>query len=287
MLFIRAYGDWPRTIITFYLVVLMASLMAGDNFFVSAQFAGINSLEGIGVAAIVKVVFGLQVVDRQVQHGQITTLSIFILVPCLLLAYFIAACLGSGMITVIFGGQVSANIYNWFAGRVIGGAVMAVFGLGVIFEMHFSLKRLRSYLPHVAFTGTAYVVICYFFAENVSLTPFFLFPAGILVFILSLAIFPSLIQSGVLAFFAIYFFVYFAQARNFGGFESLSLAPGLLFTFLFGVSVVTLVQMFRFSVRQAIDHKIIFEDRPFSVLATTGRQSALCIGSGERDVWAY
>jgi diguanylate cyclase (GGDEF)-like protein/PAS domain S-box-containing protein len=269
MLFIRAYGDWPRTIITFYLVVLMASLMAGDNFFVSAQFAGINSLEGIGVAAIVKVVFGLQVVDRQVQHGQITTLSIFILVPCLLLAYFIAACLGSGMITVIFGGQVSANIYNWFAGRVIGGAVMAVFGLGVIFEMHFSLKRLRSYLPHVAFTGTAYVVICYFFAENVSLTPFFLFPAGILLFILSLAIFPSLIQSGVLAFFAIYFFVYFAQARNFGGFESLSLAPGLLFTFLFGVSVVTLVQMFRFSVRQAIDHKIIFEDRPFSVLATT------------------
>ena len=269
MLFIRAYGDWPRAIITFYLAVLMANLIAGDNIFVSAQFTGINTLEGIGIAAIVKVVFGLPVVDRQVQHRQITALRILMLVPCLLLVYFIAACLGSGMNASIFGGQVSANIYNWFAGRVIGGAVIGLFGLGVIFEIHFNLKRLKLYLPHVVFTGTAHVFLCYFFAANVPLTPFFLFPAGILILILSLAIFSSLIQSGVLAFFGIYFFWHFAQARNFGNFESLPLAPGLLFTFLFGVSVVALVQVFRFSVRQAIDHKTIFEDRPFAVLATT------------------
>lgn len=143
-LVVNPVSRWPRILGYFYITLLSVNLGVGSQLQVSAMLGGLNAIEGVALALLIRQIYGLRVQNRVVHIDTLTITQVAFSVLGSLIALALTSMVGGGIVTYAFGGEFMPNAWIWFFASAVGSAMLYPIALGYLMEVHWGFPPLRS-----------------------------------------------------------------------------------------------------------------------------------------------
>ncbi|MCR9109689.1 MAG: EAL domain-containing protein [Rhodobacteraceae bacterium] len=143
-LIINPVSRWPQVVGYFYMSLLSVNLAAGTTLQSSAMLGGLNAVEGLTLALLIRQTLGLRVQNRRVQIRTLRLSKILLVVTACLIALVGTSLVGGAIITYTFGGDVLPNAWVWYFASAAGAAMIGPIALGFLMEVHWGFPPLQS-----------------------------------------------------------------------------------------------------------------------------------------------